>query len=94
MDRLLQFCNLTTVSYAPQGLVERYIAVAARQAAGQAPTEALLLSSAAVELLRGHSLLAEHAVDLGYTDRLLALMDSRLPAKPGACLNVFSSSIP
>lgn len=43
---------------------------------------ALLLSAATVELLRGHPLLADHAVGLGYTDRLLKLLAARLPPKP------------
>ena len=42
---------------------------------------ALLLSAATVELLRGHALLADHAVALGYIERLLKLMAARLPPK-------------
>lgn len=43
---------------------------------------ALMLSAAAVELLRGHPLLADHAVGLGYVERLLKLLSARLPPKP------------
>ena len=43
---------------------------------------ALLLAAAAVELVRGHPLLADHAVSLGYIDRLLKLLAARVPAKP------------
>lgn len=41
-----------------------------------------MLSAAAVELLRGHSLLADHAVSLGYVERLLKLLSARLPPTP------------
>lgn len=41
-----------------------------------------MLSAAAVELLRGHPLLADHAVSLGYVERLLKLLSARLPPKP------------
>ena len=41
-----------------------------------------MLSAATVELLRGHPLLADHAVSLGYVERLLKLLSARLPSKP------------
>lgn len=41
-----------------------------------------MLSAAAVELLRGHPLLADHAVGLGYVERLLKLLSARLPPTP------------
>ena len=48
----------------------------------QSSDRALLLSAAAVELLRGHPLLADHAVSLGYVDSLFKLLAARLPSKP------------
>lgn len=43
----------------------------------------LLLAAAAVELLRVHPLLGDHATSLGYVDSLLKLLASRLPPTPG-----------
>ena len=60
-----------------EGLLEAYCTeVGGRQQIDRA----LLLSAAAVELLRGHHLLADHAVSLGYVERLLKLLSARLPA--------------
>ena len=39
----------------------------------------MLLAAAAVELLRSHPLLGDHAVGLGYVDKLLRLLAARLP---------------
>ena len=61
--------------------MERYLVEAAK--AGASPSDALLLSAAAVALLRGHTLLADHAVDLGYVDKLLKLIAARLPPDTG-----------
>ena len=78
----LSLADLHTCVSWLQGLLKRYLSTATL-ATATALSDALLLSSAAVELLRGHSLLAEHAVDLGYVDKLLKLMASRLPADAG-----------
>ena len=43
---------------------------------------AVLLAAAAVELLRGHGLLADHAVKLGYIDKLMKVLAARVPARP------------
>lgn len=63
-----------------EGLFEAYCSeVGGRQNSQRA----LMLSAAAVELLRGHPLLADHAVGLGYVQRLLPLLAARLaPTKP------------
>lgn len=61
-----------------EGLLEAFCSQAG-QGEGARET-ALLLSAAAVELLRGHPLLADHAVGLGYADRLLKLLATRVPA--------------
>ena len=60
-----------------EGLLKAYLADVAD---GSATTQdrALLVAAAAVELLRAHAGLAEHAVTLGYVDRLLKLLSSRL----------------
>ena len=42
---------------------------------------AVLLAAAAVELLRGHGLLADHAVKLGYIDKLMKVLAARVPAR-------------
>ena len=39
----------------------------------------MLLAAAGVELLRAHGLLAEHAVALGYADKLLAVLAAHAP---------------
>lgn len=62
-----------------EGLLEAYCTEVGGRKDGD---RALLLSAAAVELLRAHSLLADHAVGLGYTDRLSKLLVARLPPKP------------
>ena len=62
-----------------EGLLEAYCTeVGGRQLSDRA----LMLSAATVELLRGHRLLADHAVSLGYVERLLKLLSARLPSKP------------
>ena len=43
---------------------------------------AVLLAAAAVELLRGHGLLADHAVKLGYIGKLMKVLATRVPARP------------
>ena len=43
---------------------------------------AVLLAAAAVELLRGHGLLADHVVKLGYIDKLMKVLAARVPARP------------
>ena len=50
---------------------------------GSHASDAVLLAAAAVELLRSHPLLGDHAVGLGYIDKLLRLLAARLPP-PGA----------
>lgn len=40
-----------------------------------------MLSAAAVELLRAHALLAEHAQGLGYVEKLFKLLAGRLPPR-------------
>lgn len=45
---------------------------------------AVLLAAAGVELLRAHALLAEHAVALGYADKLLQALAEHLPAPAAA----------
>jgi DnaJ family protein C protein 13 len=56
-----------------EGLLEMY----PREIAAGASDTAVLLSAAAVALLRVHSLLAEHAVALGYVSKLLELLRGR-----------------
>ena len=60
-----------------EGLMEAYVAATSSRQ-GDVDT-ALLLAAAAVELLRTHPLLLEHATSLGYVDALLKLLASRLP---------------
>ena len=60
-----------------EGLLKAYLADVADDGA-TAQDRALLMAAAAVELLRAHAGLAEHAVTLGYVDRLLKLLSSRL----------------
>ena len=62
-----------------EGLLEGYCT----ELGGRQHSErAMMLSAAAVELLRGHPLLADHAVGLGYVERLLKLLAARLPSTP------------
>ncbi len=58
--------------------MERYLKEAAA-GPGAHPGDAVLLAAAAVELLRSHPLLGDHAVGLGYVDKLLRLLAARLP---------------
>ena len=58
-----------------EGLLEAYTAdVEARSA-----ERAVLLAAAAVELLRAHPLLADHAVALGAADKLLRTLAANAP---------------
>ena len=67
-----------------EGLLDAYCKQL--QQAGSSQTApaglAVLLAAAAVELLRGHSLLADHAVKLGYMDKLMKVLAARVPARP------------
>lgn len=65
-----------------EALAERYLtelglASGAGAGAGGAADTALLLSAAAVALLRGHGRLADHLAQLGYCQRLLAALAAR-----------------
>ncbi len=61
-----------------QGLLEAYVAEVGR--APRSATRAATLAAAACELLRGHASLGDHAVGLGYAERLLSLLAARLEA--------------
>ena len=50
------------------------------------PQRAVLLAAAAAELLRVHALLGEHAVALGYVDKLLKALQAHVPPAEGAPL--------
>ena len=67
-----------------EGLLDAYCKQL--QQAGSSQTApaglAVLLAAAAVELLRGHGLLADHAVKLGYMDKLMKVLAARVPARP------------
>lgn len=67
-----------------EGLLDAYCKQL--QQAGSSQTApaglAVLLAAAAVELLRGHGLLADHAVKLGYMDKLVKVLAARVPARP------------
>lgn len=73
-----------------EALVEQYLqdltaAAANGDGSAAALDRCLLLSAAAVALLQGHGLLADHIAQLGYTGRLLSLLAGRtakLPAVP------------
>ena len=54
-----------------------------------APERAVLLAAAAAELLRVHALLGEHAVALGYVDKLLKVLQAHVPPAEGARLIKF-----
>lgn len=62
-----------------QGLLEAYTSEVGRGGGADA-RRAATLAAAACELLRGHPALGDHAVGLGYADRLLALLSARLKA--------------
>ena len=79
-----------------EGLLEAFCTQAGQGEQGR--ETALLLSAATVELLRGHPLLADHAVGLGYVDRLLKLLAARLPATSKgvqfkSCLRTFGQQV-
>jgi DnaJ family protein C protein 13 len=70
-----------------EALVERYLqeltaAAAGGDGAAAALDRCLLLSAAAVALLQGHGLLADHVAQLGYSGRLLALLAGRTARIP------------
>ncbi|KAF8069423.1 GRV2 [Scenedesmus sp. PABB004] len=73
-----------------EALAERYLAelraaCAGGEGARRAADRCLLLSAAAVALLAGHGLLADHVAQLGYAGRLLGLLagrTARIPAPP------------
>ena len=47
------------------------------------PKRAVLLAAAATELLQVHALLSEHAVALGYVDKLLKILQAHVPPPEG-----------
>ena len=59
-----------------QGLLEAYVAEMGRSLGD--PRRAANLAAAVCELLRGHAALGDHAVGLGYADRLLVLLTARV----------------
>ena len=63
-----------------EGLLEAYSASVEEHS----PARAVLLAAAAAELLQVHALLAEHAVALGYVDKLLKILQAHLPPQEGA----------
>ncbi|WIA30400.1 hypothetical protein OEZ86_000485 [Tetradesmus obliquus] len=70
-----------------EALVERYLqeltaAAAGGDGAAAALDRCLLLSAAAVALLQGHGLLADHVAQLGYSGRLLGLLAGRTARIP------------
>jgi DnaJ family protein C protein 13 len=72
-----------------EALVERYLQELTAAAAGgegvpAALDRCLLLSAAAVALLQGHGLLADHVAQLGYSGRLLGLLAGRTARIPAA----------
>ena len=62
-----------------EGLLEAYAASVEERSAARA----VLLAAAAAELLQVHALLAEHAVALGYVDKLLKTLQARVPSQEG-----------
>jgi hypothetical protein len=62
-----------------QGLLEAYTTEVSRGGSSDG-RRVRLLATAACELLRGHASLGDHAVGLGYADRLLAVLTPRLKA--------------
>lgn len=62
-----------------EGLLEAYAASVEERSAARA----VLLAAAAAELLQVHALLAEHAVALGYVDKLLKILQAHLPPQGG-----------
>ena len=63
-----------------EGLLEAYSASVEEHSAARA----VLLAAAAAELLQVHALLAEHAVALGYVDKLLKILQAHLPPQEGS----------
>lgn len=62
-----------------EGLLDAY----AKDVEGHKADEAVLLAAAAVELLRVHALLADHAVALGSVDKLLRVLAAHVPPSEG-----------
>jgi hypothetical protein len=62
-----------------EGLLEAY----AKDVEAHKADEAVLLSAAAVELLRVNALLADHAVALGSVDKLLRILAAHVPPPAG-----------
>ena len=62
-----------------EGLLEAYSASVEEHS----PARAVLLAAAAAELLQVHALLAEHAVALGYVDKLLKILQAHIPPREG-----------
>jgi hypothetical protein len=76
--------ELTALPRSPgglQGLLKAYMAEVASSPAS--PALAVLLAAAAVELLRGHTLLADSSVQLGHPDQLIRLLAAHLPSALG-----------
>ena len=63
-----------------EGVLESYSATAEEHS----PKKAVLLAAAATELLQVHALLSEHAVALGYVDKLLKILQAHVPPPEGA----------
>ena len=62
-----------------EGLLDSYSASVEHHS----PARAVLLAAAAAELLQVHALLAEHAVALGYIDKLLKILQAHVPPREG-----------
>lgn len=75
-----------------EGLLKVYLAEVAEGSAA-ARDRALLVAAAAVELLRNHTGLVEHAVTLGYVDRLLKLLSARLASTGGISFPAFTACL-
>lgn len=71
-----------------EGLLDTYV----REVTANATDAAVLLSAAAVALLRVHALLADHAVQLGYLSKLLELL--RGSTRPGEAASTRSTQFP
>ena len=74
-----------------EGLVTAYLADVA-EGSQSAYDRALLVAAAVVELLRNHGGLAEHAVTLGYVERLLKLLNARLASAGKSSFNTLYPS--
>jgi len=65
-----------------EGLLEAYL----KDVKAEAAERAVLLAAAGAELLCAHPLLADHAVALGYTDKLLKVLAANTPPPQGESL--------